>query len=375
MGKKIYCVRYGAFGDLLYLLPTLGRLRANGNTLYLFSGQKGREIYGQDSRFGGLLFADEGFHDIEGINKLLADDMDRVEPDEVINFQATLEGSLIFQDANPPYHWPVEKRRELNKDLSFYDLPMIVAEVQMPPPKLGECGSMAFTDMEVAWAESWREQLDGRFVVCMPLAGSMQQKRFVHAKSVAKSILDRYPDAAIFPLGDKGTLLLNSFSFGDGRVYYPKSPYTLRQSILMTRYADFVIGPETGLMVGAGMWGTPKTILCTSSSINQCVGHQRNDFSIMAAIDCAPCLRAIYVPKDCGREKECLEDGTCPCNFKFDVGEILEPIDLVYRTMRYRRDKDAELRTEPFRVSGVRPDFVRHPKERGNIRPEVSRSL
>jgi len=362
---KSMILRYGAYGDLIYMLPIIDRMKADGKDLYLHTGIRGMDVFREDTRFTSVLVSNPAT--AEQMQEVIEKDILAVNPDEIVNLSDTMETSLIPTRDQDSFHWPVEKRRKFTRGESFYSMGLQVAGYDRGQG----CGTVVYAEEELAWADRWRETHRDEFIVMMTVSGSNAQKRFPFARELGRNILDRYPDAILYLMGGEKEKA-KKFSFGDHRTY-PVFDIAFRQALLMTRYADYVVGPETGLMVAAGMWGTPKTMLCTSSSVFQCTDGQKNDFSLQADISCSPCLRAIYLPEDC-YHPHVAEDETV-CNRRFTQETILESIDLVYRTMRYRRDADEECRTQPVRVPGMRPDNVRLPEERGDLQREVPRTL
>lgn len=347
---KSLLLRYGAYGDLIYILPLVDRLVADGKEVYLHTGLRGLDIFRGDPRFKSILISNPGT--AEDLQAIIEKDIESVNPDEFINLTDTMEGTLIPGSEIDSFFWTVETRRKFSKGEDFYSLALKVAGYPAPRA-FGECGTVAYANFELDWADRWRKIHEDHFIVMMPVTGSNAQKRFSIAKDLGKKILDRYPDAVLYLMGGRGDKD-RAFSFGNGRVY-PAFEISFRQALLMARYVDYVVGPETGLVVGAGMWGTPKTMLCTASSVFMATNGQRNDYSRQAALACSPCLRAIYKPEDCYHPQVVPDVNLC--NFYFDQGEILDSIDLVYRQMRYRRDLDANLRTAPIRVSELLPDL------------------
>lgn len=364
MRRKVFVLRYGAYGDLLYILPVIGRLHAAGDEIYLHTGNRGIEIFIHDPRIAEKQFHEPLTEKPEHTGNVLKTLLEKVQPDVFLNLSETIETLIIPRKGDPMFDWTIEHRRAMNAGLSFYDYPMMIAEL---PRMKGECGTMAFTDREALWVETWRKSHRNDFVVLMCLAGSTFQKRFPQQREIAQYIIDCYPDAHLYLTADKETLERFPGIDGRGRSYVMKgAPF--RQALLMARYADYVIGPETGLLVGAGMWGTPKTMLCTTSSVHQCTDGHRKDLSLQAEISCSPCMRAIYEEGDCYIP---LHQGATLCNFKFDTEKIKRGIEHVYQTMRYRWDADGILRTPFIRVPDVPVNFDRLPLQAGDLRQGV----
>jgi ADP-heptose:LPS heptosyltransferase len=381
MGERIMLWRYGAYGDLLYTLPIIDRLREQGHILYLHTGAKGKEIFEADTRFEGMTFYEPDFHGklaevvSAEIQKVMDQDVEGFRPDLVVNLSNTLETVMIPQRGDENFGWSIAQRRDSMVGENFYSVPLMAAALDVARRE-GECGTVAFYEWEIEWAKRMRG--DFGFLVLMALGGSTAQKRFPQAASIARKIVEEIPDAYVFLVSDPATLALRRPEFraiGSRRIKIPdaRTGVAFRRALILARYADFVIGPETGLLVGAGMWGTPKTMLCTTSSVEQATAGQRNDFSLQANVACSPCLRAIYQPEDCYRPVR--GDGRTPCNDYFDEGEILERIELVSRNMRYLQGGDVGGRTEPLEVPDVWADFGGLPGPRGPVRKGILRDV
>lgn len=372
MAKKILILRYGAYGDMLYLLPLVDRILEAGNIPYLHTGFKALEIFRYDTRFAGITFFEPTVPGCtpDMTRQAIERDFEQVEPDELWNMSETIETLLIPRRGDERFSWPIRKRRKETKHRSFYNFPLAIAGFQH---EFGRCGTMALTEEEIAWGERFRERHRDQFLVLMPVSGTTYQKRFPFQREVARKILEDYPDAVIYLCADPKTLERDKFDFGNGRIY-AMTGASFRQSLVAARYADYVIGPETGLLVGAGMWGTPKTMLCTTASVFQCTDGQRNDFSLQAQIECSPCHLAIYEERDCLHP--CIGNpingqSMTVCNNKFSQEKIESVIQFVYENLRYRREEDGAIRTAPFRVSGVLPDLHRLSISDGDLQQGV----
>lgn len=375
-GKRILILRYGAYGDHLYCLPLYDYLKNDLSAeLHLHTNPKGHELFRRDPRFHSISVFDPfsvpaGRKRNRAIDRQWKQAIRDVSPDEIINLSHTLENTgVATRDVPELFDASLEERRKFLGERFFYAIPLDLCNINPHLLPEGSVGTLAYSDRQIEWARKWRASHQDQFVVLLALGGTTAQKRFPIARELGEKILDRYPDAVLYLSGD---FSCTPFTFHNGRVYNAVSMVsTFKQVLLMARYSDFVVGPETGLLVGAGMWGTPKTMLCTSSSVFQCTHKQKNDFSLQADIPCSPCMRGIYKNSDClAYRKEC-KDRLPPCNFQFDPERILDGIDLVYRQMRYLSQADEVVRTAALRVPVLRPDLVECPGQKRPLQPGV----
>jgi ADP-heptose:LPS heptosyltransferase len=188
--------------------------------------------------------------------------------------------------------------------------------------------ALHFTDEQLSWVERWREKERGYFVVLMVVAGSCAQKVYPHMPALARGLVEKHSDIKVYLMGDATT---SNLSFGHSRIINISGQPPIKQAILMTREADFVFGGETGLLVAAGMFGTPKVMLCTSSGVMQACGRHLNDFSLQSSAKCSPCHRAVYCDLDCeGVVKDGNDEWHPECIDGFDHSEIFKTIEGVH---------------------------------------------
>jgi len=142
-----------------------------------------------------------------------------------------------------------------------------------------------------------------------------------------RDILNKYKEAIIYLVGDK----LSNINFKDKRVYSALGNAPYKQIILMSKYVDLVIGPETGLHVAAGMWGTPKIQFCNMSNIKQLCQHHKNDYSVQSECECSPCHRMVTKIFDCENIIVSNYELIPACVMKFNYNEIMNNVDKIYR--------------------------------------------
>jgi hypothetical protein len=103
---------------------------------------------------------------------------------------------------------------------------------------------------------------------------------------------------------------------------------SFKQALLMMKYSDYILGGETGLLAGAGLFGVPKTYLCTAAHKQQLVKYHRNDFSLQSLAPCSPCFRTCHSPQWC--EKEMFHNMFPRCTANWDWDEMLSIFERVY---------------------------------------------
>jgi hypothetical protein len=241
---------------------------------------------------------------------------EELEPDRVINLWQTLETECIAERHQDAFFLPVTERREIFGNKNFYEAVGERCGMDVPDDLTG----LYFTERQITWAKKWRASISMP-VVLVVLAGSCAQKVYPRSPELMMELAQK---AKVYILGDDSTAGLE---FEHPNIKNLSGVIPIKQAILMTKYADFVFGGETGLLVAAGMWGTPKTMLCTSASVYQACKYHENDYSLQADIPCSPCHRAIYTQADC-ESLDCEGEDCYPaCTSAFDYDTIRGAIE------------------------------------------------
>lgn len=325
-------IRYAAYGDHIYCSPIIGPLSEKYD-IYFETSMKGYQLFHDDPRITKLsVFEIEKYtmdqyeRAFEERWKLVRED---VKPDLEINLNGTLEFTCVGESWQLQSHLPYPERRAYFGIHAFYDAVFERAGVKPEPLNLE---GLYFPPEAYKAAEEWRSKKPEAFVVMLSPIGSTAQKVIYNHAEVALGVVERWGEAQVFYLGDE---LTAKFVPAHPRI---KSlcAIPVKQAILWTKYADFVVGPETGLLAAAGMWGTPKCILSTTSSVYQMTKYTRNDFSVQSPLACSPCHRAIYTADDCADMRGNLASKTMypACSKSFPTDLILERIGRGYELFR-----------------------------------------
>jgi ADP-heptose:LPS heptosyltransferase len=331
---------YRAIGDTIYTAPLFPFLTEKYD-VYVDCSMKVYQLLQGDPRFKSIaVFAFEQFkpeeYEVE-FKKRWELIREQVKPDVELDMNGTIEVTCIGEDFQKEFHYPVGLRRVVFGSTSFYESIFARCGLTIPNPFITE--GLYFSETETAWAEGWRKRNEDQFIVMMPFTGSTYQKRFENCLEVTDQILAKYPDSVVYLAGDESAH--EKVPSGNPRIRsICGARASIKQIVHMTKYSDCVVGPETFVVAAAGMWGTPKIMLATASSVHQLTQYQRNDFSFQAPIWCSPCHRAIYKPEACEtmlRDK----DGNVlypACTTKFAVEPIMERVDKIYELYQAKRD-------------------------------------
>lgn len=340
-------MRIGAFGDMLYALPTLEKLKQDYGYLHFDTGVQGGIMFSGNTTFDMISVFPTSSVSPQSLPEVVgarADAMASIGWDKIVSFWRCLEVSCIAEVHQEEFYWPRERRREKFGSKNFYDEHLVRAGYE--PGSLTDCGTFEFNDKELEWINTYMGQHGDAFTVVISPCGSTAQKVPQGLEGVAETILDSWSNARIVIVGDREAQVFKHPK-GTGRVLNLAGKVDYRISIAAVRCADFVIGPETSMLVAAGMFGIPKTMICTSANVEQCTKYHRNDFSIQSTASCSPCHRAIYQRYPDGRSSSHLCNffetwlGDIPtCNVEFNTSEVLEGAIEAYELRNLRKRFD-----------------------------------
>lgn len=337
-------IAYRAFGDWLFTVPALKYLFEKYD-VHLECSPKVWHLAHDDPRWRGvtcydLSKTDPKIWDVE-FPRRWQSIRDLLHPDKEINLNGSLELSCISETSQDAFFYPVGGRRVVFGSNGFYDA--VFKRIGMDVPNPLDTTGMFISDEQKSWAENWYEKHKNEFLVTLALSGTTMQKKFPNYWEVADQILGRYPEARIYMTGDEDS---EPLVLKHPRVHsLCGSRVSVKQSAHLMKYMNMVVGPETFIMVAAGMWGTPKMQMCTTSSVYQICQYQNNDYSMQAPIWCSPCHRAIYNREDC-ETPEVMADGETPiagCAKRFPTAAIMERVDHVYQQWKTSRELTGHL--------------------------------
>lgn len=251
--------------------------------------------------------------------------------DKFVNFGGSLEGALIASEESSEYFWPLKMRRAKNANICYYDQSMKWAGF-LGEKYMGRTGEVFFLREEHDHIKKQLNPFRKDFIILYCFRGTMQQKAtYPLAQEVCNEFIRRHPETTIITTGDEGC---QQWEWPHPKIIHKSGRMPFRQALLMSRYVDLVLTPETGLGIAAGVYGTPKIMLLTAASLKNIVGNDKNDFSLQSEAWCSPCTRAIYNTDNCP-----MNNGHPIC-VAFSKNKILDRMEQAYE-MHYLRNWDA----------------------------------
>jgi ADP-heptose:LPS heptosyltransferase len=324
--KECLVIRYGAIGDAVWMTPVLRQLKKDGYYVVYNCTDYSAAVLQHCPWIDEFLI--QGKDDIP--NSDLKEYWEVITKgfDRVVNMCGSIEGTLLKCEGTGEYEWPHEKRhRECN--VNYMDQTCKWAGY---PELKGQLPELHFTEQEEFLAQQFRDTIADSFFVLWSLSGSSLHKAWPWSPFVVGDLVHRHNDIRVMTVGDESCQMIEP-SIPPNTI--PKAGrLTVRQSMILTKYADVVVGPETGILNAASCYDTPKVVFLSHSSPTNLTKYWTNTTALQARnCPCTPCHRLIYsgaCPKG-----EMAGASLCAENLKPKV--VYDAIMEVYRAWQYKR--------------------------------------
>lgn len=289
--KECLTIRYGAIGDAIWLTPVFRLLKEQGYYIVHNCTDYSAQVLRENPYIDEFLIQDSDAIPNEDLSEYWKEIGQSFE--KVINISGSVEGKLLKIEGSEEFNWPAARRRKECGQIDYIDATMEAAgfgNIKGAKPEL------YFTDSEEANARFFRENFKDYFLILCSLSGSALHKTYPWMPHVAGEILKNHQDVMIITVGGMECQIIESWHHP--RTINKSGVWNIRQSMIMTKYADLVIGPETGILNASACYETPKIMFLSHSGRNNLGKNWPNCVTLNARdCDCQPCHRLIYT--DC----------------------------------------------------------------------------
>lgn len=313
--KRALVVRYGAIGDFVQSVPVLKKLKEEGYHVTLNCSETARDVLKHCPYVDEFAFQIRDYVPNKGtVSGPLCDYWKELATkyDKFINLTGSAEETLIVPDARlmTMMEQIGAKHPELNEQNRFYNsiraIQKQVGDTNYYDNHLAKAGytdtgmngELFFSEQEEVMAQGFRDKYPGRFIVMWVLSGSSYHKRYPYFQQVAQELVVRNPDVLLVSVGDAECALIER---AESNRYLPRAGrWQLRTSLVMTKYVDLVIGPETGILNASGCFDTPKITFLSHSSHDNLCKYWKNDFCLAPDVKdvfCYPCHVLHFIHK------------------------------------------------------------------------------
>jgi len=286
INKSCLFVRYGAYGDVLWSTPALRLLKREGWYIVYNCTEYSAQVLRQNPHIDQFLVQGKGVIPDDDVKDYLSEIGKSF--DKTIHLSGSVEGSLLKIEGTPEFNWPHGKRhRECN--VNYMDRTMELAGFPKAKSMLPE---LYFTDLEEELAKIFMSYYKDKFTILWSLSGSSIHKTYPWSAYAASYMLEKHDDVIIFTVGDE---LCKKIEWPHPRTVNKSGVWNIRDSMIMTKYVNLVIGPETGILNAASCFETPKIILLSHSSVENLTKYWHNCTNLTPhSCSCYPCHRLIY---------------------------------------------------------------------------------
>lgn len=244
--------------------------------------------------------------------------------DKFINLSGSIEEGLLAREGTADYSLRHTERHE-KFNHNYYDRTL---ELGGYGHIKGQNGELYFSKEEEDEAKAFRGRMKGKFMILWALSGSSFHKVYPYAEYVARAFLDKHKDAMVMTVGDT---LCELLEWQHPQTYKYSGKWGIRKSLIMAKYADMVIGPETGVLAAAGCFDTPKVIMLSHASKENLTKYWTNCMALSAPVGCQPCHQIHYTLESCP-----LVDGikSPVCMAEIKPAAVLYTMETVYDNWR-----------------------------------------
>jgi ADP-heptose:LPS heptosyltransferase len=325
--KEALVIRFGAYGDTVWVTPVLSQVKKDGYYVVMNTTEKGAEVLKNNPNIDEFIVhhkhQDIPYQELEYYWHTIGEDFEKV-----INLTKSCEGHLIKVEGSREFDWP-KARRHAECNYNFQDRQMELAGY---PDKKGLIPELYFSDIEEALVKNFVTAHKDKFVILWSLSGSGFHKTYPWSEYIAGELAQQFGDIEIITVGDSDCRILE---WQNPKTINKSGVYTIRQSFVLTKYANLVIGGDTGLMNAASCFDTPKIVFLSTNTVENLTKYWKNTTSLTNEdCECHPCHKLIY-------------SNTCPKG-KFNVAPVcmegIEPKRALDAILKYYKEwKDRQL--------------------------------
>ena len=311
--KRAVVVRYGAFGDAIMSTPVISTLHKQGYEVHLNCTPYSLDVYKNNHKIAKILLQERESMPVDKLKDQFAEFGKRY--DRVVNLCGSIEDSMLIPDYRA-FNYMKELRDKqpdtvTDKEIflqvikafrkqfgtrNYYDAHLEKAGLD----ERGLNGELYFTDLEHRMAHDFLRQHAGKYLILWSLSGSAIHKVYPYFHHTVQGLLTKFTDVLVVSVGDAVCRIMEP---PPSSRYLPRSgDWSIRMSMIMTKYADLVIGPETGILNAAGCFDTPKITLRSHSSHDNLCKYWVNDFCMEPdpeRVPCYPCHILHYSDETC----------------------------------------------------------------------------
>lgn len=343
---RIMLERIGAFGDNIIVTPLVHYLKEQGNEIYLLTSEIwGEAVFSNNPYIDKTILYKKDSVPLGEFLNYCKELQKEYKCDKLINMAESLEVSLLTYPTSPLYMFP-KYDRVARCDKNVYEYAFTHAGYD--GAKSDYKAQLFFTQEEKSALKYkfpflGKSSFTSQYILLWGLTGSGRNKAYPPAEDIQMQLIKKYDDLIIVTVGDEACRLLENLNHP--RIIHLSGMTSVREVMLMTRYVNLVVCPDTGLLHSAGCYSTPKIGILGHCTKNHITKHFENDYSLEANCACAPCYRLI-TQADIQCPIEPITRATWCMRYGFNVEEVFRHICFVLEKDYYgnrKTDSDRDI--------------------------------
>lgn len=337
MSKTAVVIRHAGCGDAIQASCVLPYLKNDGYEITFYANDRVKHVLDRNPFVDHWMHFEDNKYSYVELPDHYAETIKNF--DKGVILTGVVENELLFGYGQPEWEWTNESRQAKVKRKNYYDAHIERAGYSGGRPN----GELYFTPYETKAGKKWRKKLKdkGKVIIGWALSGSAAHKAYKYTEQVIRAFAGVYPDAHFVFFGDYFCKLLTFHHPNVDSKFVVTEP-SFRKSLLHATYCDIVIGPETGILMGAGTRDNVyKILLASHSAPEQIIKYWHNAEAILPPSKCHPCHRLFKFAGQyqdiCDCNVEISEDNdkvlVPKCCYHEQV-EVLEKLELAYAEVK-----------------------------------------
>jgi ADP-heptose:LPS heptosyltransferase/predicted SAM-dependent methyltransferase len=329
--KSVCVVRYGGFGDQLQAANILPELKRQGWHITFMTTPAGQDVLKHDPHIDAWIIQDRDQVPNHELWEYWSAWMPKF--DRFINLSSSVEDSLLPRPGTPAHQWPQAVRHKyLNRN--YLEFTAELAEV----PYKSEARFYPSKEEETRAFALLRADDPGHaaFNILWALSGSSVHKFYPWQDVVITEILAEFPEARFILTGDEACQILEMGWEKHERVLCTSGKMPIRDVLTVARYADVVIGPETGVLNAVAFEPmVAKVIMLSHSSEENLTKHWVNTTTLASTrTPCYPCHRLHPSMRYCPQDEQ---SGAAMCQVDIPAADVFAAIKWKYMLWSSRK--------------------------------------
>lgn len=317
-------LRWGAIGDCIQATVLFKPLKKEGYRVTFSTNHKGVAVTENNPYVDAYEIHESRTIQTPVLLEMWAKMAERF--DRFINLSGSIEVNLLPTIKEDIYRLPTAQRHAIcNRNYFDETLKWGGFDIQGRNPEI----YVSESEDKICKSFMKKHFAKDDFVVLWCLSGSSTHKAYPWTELVAKKLQELLPKIKFITIGEAACVLTE---WEDKNTINMVGKWPIRRSIIMPKFVDLVIGPETGILSAAAAFDTPKIVMLSHSSPENLTKYWKNAVALHAdpeAAPCWPCHKLTYVKEECEYIAQMSQTAACIANVR--PVDIIRAVETFYR--------------------------------------------